>query len=270
MEMIIILGIGISLFIPAVRQALFIHLPKMPKLSYYVVKDFYYYIKNKEWKVYKGFGLHIWVGLFGKGKTVAMIAEAYGQACKYPHINIYSNIDLKGFPNPERIHRLTNYHQIIDAPGDTLFIIDEIAILFQSRSWSNFPMPLLTQLLQVRKNKKMIYGTAQRFAHVDKLIRDVTYSVIDANCILSRYDTCKWYIADEWEAKNPMNIPVPYNYTTFVQTDFIRNLYDTYEIVGNVEKDAFLTQEEILTRQAGGSTVTVINTEKKPLKRKYG
>lgn len=270
--MILFIGLGVFvlLFVPFFRQLVFTHLPKMPKLLFYLVKDAYKYLRYQEWKIYKGFGLHIWVGLFGKGKTVAMIASAYAQAVKYPHINIYSNIDLKGFPNPERVHRLTNYMQIVDSPGDSLYLIDEISTLFQSRSWANFPMPLLSQLLQVRKNKKMIYATAQRFTHVDKLIRDVTYSVIDANCIMSRYDTCKWYIAEDWENKNVMNIPVPYAYTTFVQTDFIRNLFDTYEIVGNVQKDAFLTQEEILTRQAGGSNVTVINADKKPLKRKMG
>lgn len=247
----------IVLLIPMFRRFLFNYVPLIPSFSKWKLVDIYRYFKNKEWLIFQGFGLHIFVGLFGKGKTISMVQLAYKYACRYPHITIYSNIKLVDFPNPERIHRLSNYNQIIDAPPDSLFLIDEISTLFQSRSWANFPMPLLSQLLQVRKNKKMIIATAQRFSHVDKLIRDVTYSVIDCNCLFKRWNFCKWYIAEDWEEKNVMNIPVPYQHSTFIQTDKIRNLYDTYEIIDNKRKDDFLTSEEILVRQGGASTVVV-------------
>ncbi|WP_417202841.1 zonular occludens toxin domain-containing protein [Acetoanaerobium sticklandii] len=256
--------IPLFLIVPIVRRFLFSYLPLVPSFTKWKIIDIYRYIKYKQWLLFDGFGLHIFVGLFGKGKTISMVQLAYSYACRYPHLNIYTNIDLKDFPNPERITRLVNYNQIIDSPPDSLFVIDEISTLFQSRSWANFPMPLLSQLLQVRKNKKMIIATAQRFSHVDKLIRDVTYSVIDCNCIFKRWNFCTWYIAEDWEDKNPMSIPVPYNRSTFIQTDKLRNLYDTYEIISNKNKEDFLTSEEILTRQAGSSTVVVgMNQPKK-------
>lgn len=264
----IFLGLLLFLFmIPLVRRVIFNYFPLLPSFTKWKAIDIYRYFKNKEWLVFDGFGLHVFVGLFGKGKTISMVQLAHSYAKRFPHINIYTNIDLKNFPNPERIFRLTNYNQIIDAPADTLFVIDEISTLFQSRSWANFPMPLLSQLLQVRKNKKMIIATAQRFAHVDKLIRDVTYSVIDCNCIMKRWNFTKWYIAEDWEEKNVMNIPIPYHRATFIQTDKIRNLYDTYEIIDNKRKEDFLTSEEIITRQAsgGGSVVVGVETKKKSL-----
>lgn len=267
MIFLVLLLLAFSLLVPLVRQFLFVHLPNLPSLSKWLVIDIYRYFKYREWEIFNGFGLHIWVGLFGKGKTISMVEYAYRLAKQYPRLNIYTNINLYGFPNPERIKPLVSYMDIVNAPGDSIFILDEISTLFQSRSWANFPMPLLSQLLQVRKNKKMILATAQRFSHVDKLIRDVTYSVIDCNCYFKRYNTCNWYLAEDWENKNVMNIPVPYGFSAFVQTDKIRSLYDTEQIIGNTQKDDFLSQEEILNRQAGGSTVIAITAEKKPKKK---
>lgn len=262
---IIITGLIFFVFlIPAVRRIFFLYLPLLPKFGYWKAIDIYRYYKNKEWTIFEGFGLHIFIGLFGKGKTISMVETAYNIAKRYPQVKIYSNIKLMGFPEHTEIIRLINYHQIIESPGDSLFLIDEISTLFQSRNWSNFPMPLLSQLLQVRKNKKMILATAQRFAHVDKLIRDVTYSVIDCDCRSKRWNFCSWYIAEDWEAKNPMVIPQPYDVTSFVQSDKLRSMYDTYELIDNLKKDEFLTSEEILTRQAGTSqTIAVLNEKKK-------
>lgn len=267
MATLLVILIPFCFLIPAVRNVFFIHVPNMPSFGKWKVIDIYRYFKYREWELFTGFGLHIWVGLFGKGKTISMVQYAYGLAKRYPKLNIYTNINLYGFPNPERIQPLVSYMDIVNAPGDSIFLLDEISTLFQSRSWANFPMPLLSQLLQVRKNKKMILATAQRFAHVDKLIRDVTYSVIDCNCHFKRYNTCKWYLAEDWENKNVMNIPIPYGYSAFVQTDAIRSLYDTEQIIGNAQKDDFLSQEEILTRQAGGSTVVTVMAEQKPKKK---
>lgn len=231
----------------------------MPKLGYWKVIDIYRYFRYKEWKNFTGFGLHIYVGLFGKGKTISMVHQAYGIAKRYPQVKIYTNIKLLNFPKHTEIIQLTNYNQIINAPGNSVFLIDEISTLFQSRSWANFPMPLLSQLLQVRKNRKMILGTAQRFTHVDKLIRDVTYSVIDCNCHFKRFNTTTWYLAEDWENKNVMNIPTPYEYGAFVQSDKLRNQYDTYELIDNFKKDGFLSSEEIINRQ--GSNVTIFSGE---------
>jgi hypothetical protein len=263
--MILVL-LGFILLIGPIRRFFFMYLPLFPKFCFVKIIDIYNYYKNKEWLNFEGFGLHIFVGLFGKGKTISMVNQAYLIAKRYPQVTIYTNILLQNFPAHTKIVRLTNYNQIIDAPGDSLFLIDEISTLFQSRNWANFPMPLLSQLLQVRKNRKMILATAQRFSHVDKLIRDVTYSVIDCDCKWKRWNFGRWYIAEDWENKNVMNIPVPYDYSTFIQTDFIRNLYDTYELIDNMKKQDFLSSEEILTRQASGSS-TVVAIAEQPKKK---
>lgn len=265
--MILVLLILI-LCIPVIRRIVFDYFPLIPSFIYWKVIDVYRYFKNKEWKIFDGFGLHIFVGLFGKGKTISMVERAYRIAKKYPYVNIYTNIELKNFPVPQRIYKLTSYKQIIDAPGDSLFVIDEISTLFQSRNWSSFPMPLLSQLLQVRKKKKMILATAQLFEHVDKLIRDVTFSVIDCNNYFSRWQFATTYLAFDWERANVMQPAKPVAYHCFIQTDKIRASYDTYEMIDNLKKEKFLSSEEILTRQASNES-SIVAVEK-PKKRLFG
>lgn len=139
---------------------------------YYLGLDFYEYIRYRKWNQWNGFGLNIYVGMFGKGKTLSATKYVIANAKRY-NLNVLSNIKLNGI---EYIP-LTNWQQIVDCPGNTIILIDEISTVFNARNWKDFNINLLFQLLQCRKNKKEIIATAQRFAHVDKLLRDITYNL---------------------------------------------------------------------------------------------
>ncbi|WP_432663186.1 hypothetical protein R9X47_21735 [Wukongibacter baidiensis] len=239
---------------------------KVPKFIYVKTIDIYNYYRYKEWENFEGFGLHIYVGLFGRGKTISMVEHAYRLAKKFPQLTVYTNIKLQNFPEHTTIIPLENYQQIIDAPGDSLFVIDEISSIFQSRSWSKFPPALMGQLLQVRKRKKMVLGTAQRFHHVDKLIRDITFNVIQCSCIARRWVFQRYYEAYDVEVENEMRpAPIKWRYN-FIQTDFIRNLYDTAELIDDMKKQEFISNEEAINRQGGGSTVISVGEVKKKKK----
>lgn len=259
-----IICIGIALIVPVVRRFLFDYLPKIPSFLYWKVIDLYRWIKYKQWEDFNGFGLHIYVGLFGMGKTIAMVNSAYNLARRYKKMKILTNIELSNFPPHTEITKLENYMQIVNCGPDTLILIDEISSLFQSRNWANFPMPLLSQLLQVRKSKKMIYATAQRFGHVDKLMRDVTYSVRDCNNFWKRFQFIKTYYAWEYEEQNIMMPAVPIAYSSFIATDACRQRYDTMELIDNLKKSDFLSNIEILEKQGSTGTVTVVQDYKKP------
>lgn len=218
---------------------------RLPKLFYFKIYDIYKYFKNKEWRLFNGYGLHIYIGMFGSGKTLSLVKKAKKLAKQYPYLTILTNIELIDFPYPERVFKLENYQQIIKSPPNTLIVIDEISTLFNSRKWADFPIPLLYQILQVRKNKKMIIATAQRFSHVDKLLRDVTTTVIDCNCLLGRLTFNTTYDACDYENTN-LYLPKPLNFNVFVATNKLFNSYDTFEIVDNSSKDKFLSNSEIL------------------------
>jgi hypothetical protein len=207
---------------------------------HYIPKDIYRYIKGKEWKKFKGYGIKVFAGLFGSGKSQSAVDYVVRMYHKY-HVNIISNIKLFGVPYTP----LENYQQIIDSSGNTIILIDEISTVFNAREWQSFNIDLLFQLLQVRKNRKMLITTAQRFEHVEKLIRDVTVNVIKCKkywryCVLTCYDA--------WDYEHtPLTVYLePIYKVMYFSTDALYNSYDTSEIIDNMKKQKFISNKEVL------------------------
>ena len=179
--------------------------------------------------------------MFGKGKTLSATRYVLRKAKRYK-LNVISNIKLNGYPYTP----LTNWQQIVDAPGNTIILIDEMSTVFNARSWKDFNINLLFQLLQCRKNKKEIVGTAQRFAHVDKLLRDITYEVIDCSKYWRFQHTVHY---DAWDYENCMNknmLKPTFHKWSFI-TDKDYSSYDTSEIIDNAKRTDFMSNDEILT-----------------------
>ena len=112
--------------ISIIQRFLFSYIPKIPKFLYLKAIDIYRYFKFKDWINFEGFGLHIYVGMFGSGKTISMVEKAYRIAKAFPQVRILTNMKLVGFPEHTEIIQLKNYKQIIDMPGDTLILKMEL------------------------------------------------------------------------------------------------------------------------------------------------
>lgn len=249
-------------------RILFSYIPKIPKFLYLKAIDIYRYIKFKEWLNFDGFGLHIYVGMFGSGKTISMVEKAYRIAKAFPQVKILTNMKLVGFPEHTEIVQLKNYKQIIEMPGDTLILIDEISTILNSRRWDKEGVPpsLLGQLLQVRKQKKMLLSTAQRFGHVDKLIRDITFKVIECRTFCKRWTLQTEFDGYDYENANMMKPAVAIGHHDFLQTDRVRKLYDTWELIDNMKKEEFLSDKDIIEKQGAGASDIVIGLDKKKRK----
>ena len=223
-------------------------------------RDIYNYIKNKGWTVWNGFGLRIYVGLFGTGKTLSAVRYVTNNASRY-HLNVLSNIHL----NDVSYTPLVNYNQIIDAPPNTIILVDEVSTVFNSRSWKDFNINLLFQLLQCRKQRKQLVCTAQRFAHVDKLLRDITAEVIVCR---KWWRVCTNTAYDGWDFENAVaqfTIPMLWR-LSYVATNRLYNAYDTEELIDNVKRTEFVSNEDILVSRG----VTEVIPEKTTRKgRKY-
>ena len=254
--------------ISIIQRFLFSYIPKIPKFLYLKAIDIYRYFKFKDWINFEGFGLHIYVGMFGSGKTISMVEKAYRIAKAFPQVRILTNMKLVGFPEHTEIIELKNYKQIIEMPGDTLILIDEISSILNSRRWDKEGVPpaLLGQLLQVRKQKKMLLSTAQRFGHVDKLVRDITFTVIECRTYFKRWTFQTSYDGYDYENANMMKPAIPVGHYDFLQTDKVRNLYDTWELIGNMKKEEFLSDKDILERQGAAGNEVVIGIDKKKRK----
>ena len=227
----------------------------LPRFIMYHVYDKLQYIRYKEKKTFTGWGIHLFVGRFGAGKTSTMVKLAYDLCRQYKQLTVVTNISLKNFPDWTNIIPLRTVDDILNAPPDTLVLIDEIGTLFNSRDFSSgerLPKSLFQHLCQCRKRRMMIYGTVQRYCLLDKQIRDVSATVSDCKvyfkhpfsrlCIVSTYDV------DDWDLyqSNPMYTPKRLDSKVYVQSEKHRQLYDTSALVEGLLKQKYIPDNEIL------------------------
>ena len=101
-----------------------------PSLFFYYVYDRLIFIYFRKIKQFYGWGIHLHTGKFGQGKTSLMVLKAYKLACKYPQLHILTNIKLTNFPAHTAIIPLKTAKDILNAPTNTLVLIDEIGTIF--------------------------------------------------------------------------------------------------------------------------------------------
>lgn len=226
--------------------------------------------------IFNGWGIHLYTGRFGAGKTSQMVATAYNLCLKYPQLHILTNINVQNFPPYTKILRLDTAEDILKAPKNTLVLIDEIGTIFNSRDFSGgkcaVPKPLFQHLCQCRKRKMMILATVQRFNLLDKQIRDITADV--TACVshfkhpYCRLMTGYTYDIDEYEmySENKTYTPRVMYTKTFIQTNQRRQLYDTSQLVTMMLKKEYLSDEEILSNRSDDSSNNVVPLDRKQKK----
>ena len=219
------------------------------------------------WKqIFDGWGIHLFVGKFGAGKTSLMVTKAYYLCKQYPQLTILTNINIKNFPPYTKILRLNTAQDILNAPKNTLVLIDEIGTIFNSRDFSGgkcaVPKPLFQHLCQCRKRRMMIYATVQRFNLLDKQIRDITADVTACHTHFkhpfARIQTGYTYDIEEYElyTENKAYTPVCMHTKTYIQRNRYRQLYDTSQLVTNMLSKEYLDDAEILANRDGLDTNT--------------
>lgn len=241
---------------------------------HYLIKDMYKYIRYCRWREYRKYGtLTILTGLFGKGKTLMLtkivrkIYKKYNgkkvfdfeeKKWKIQYIHIVSNVELKDTPYIplNSLTELMEYadDKFNDGVSTWLFVVDEMSTQVNSREYkSNFTTELLNILLTCRHYRFQIMGTAQRFNHVDALVRQVTSTANECDK-LWRLCTVKYYNA--WTIENTSDVTkIKPNMTkTFFIKDSDYNAYDTRAVVenfkDNVKAGNIITDEEVLQYQS--------------------
>ena len=242
---------GLKLFFAKVRL--------FPQFLFYVFYDFLVYKTYHKDKLFYGWGIHLFTGKFGAGKTSLMVIKAYHLCKKYPQLTIITNLKLTNFPEYTDIKPLNCIDDILEAPENTLVIIDEIGTIFNSRDFmsgkKSVPKSLFQHLAQCRHRKMMIFGSVQRFLLLDKQIRDISATVTECHTSFkhpfSRMLTGVLYDIDEYEAlvQNPLYVPRSDGFSVYIQTEKYRHLYDTMEMVKGMLEMRYLSDEEILRNQ---------------------
>lgn len=242
----------------------------------YSVKDAYKYFRYKKWRVCSTGQIVAYVGLFGKGKTLSAVHKVVGLYQRYHNKRIYdasrkkwvtqkvhviSNVKLsipyEDFKSLVQIVQVADRYKVLDEEQDTLTVHivlgDEFSVQLNSRSFkSNIDPLFLNTLLTCRHHHISLIYTAQRFGHVDALLRQVTSYVINCNkcwriMVHGQYD------AYELEnAKNVLDVQPLRRFGWFIRdADF--NAYDTLACVNNLSRSCqagdMLTESEILALQ---------------------
>lgn len=233
--------------------------------------------KKEHWSErFEGWGLHLYVGKFGAGKTCTMVHDAYILAKRYPNLTILSNFAIYNFPDTVTVLPLHTAKDIIDAPDNTLILIDEIGTIFNSRDFSvgkqSIPKILFQHICQCRKRHKMILATAQRWNFLDKQLRDIAATVNVTRSHFShpftRMNTVYAYDAVEYDLAftNPLYPIRPVGCDAYIQSDALRNRYDTSELVETMLNSEYISDAEIRANR-GEDGVSMQEVDKKGYRR---
>lgn len=218
----------------------------------YSVFDLIEYIRFKKWEDFNLYGIDMFIGMFGHGKTLSMTHRARLIYKKFgDRVRFVSNYQLNDIPYIP----LINFNQLVDLGEEddssyigTVVLIDEVENVLSHRNFANFPLALLHTLTQQRKKKVYILCSAQRFFMVDKIFRSITTNVINCNKFW-RFQHCELY--DAWDLEQSMNyqnIRRKQNLWWFIKNkDF--DSYDTSEMVKKSTAEDFLSNEESLVRK---------------------
>lgn len=255
----------------------------VPKTIYYTVSDFVEWLIHAGWRRCPCGELVAFCGLFGKGKTLSAVHRVTSMYKQYNNkrvydkyrkkwvlqkVNVISNVALsipyENFKGMQQVVDAARKREAVDKICGTLTVTlvlgDEFSVQMNSRQFkSNLNPLLLNTILTCRHHYISLFYTAQRFGHVDALLRQVTSYVVDCDK-LWRY--VRNYRYDAWEMENATNTMLlkPYRRECWFASRKDFDAYDTLACVDNLVKDCeegkMLTEKEILALQ-GADTQNV-------------
>lgn len=186
------------------------------------------------------FGLYIYCGLPGEGKTMSLARKLTLLRMKYrDEVLIMTNFKWIG-----QDMEFTSWKQLLIKYDKPLVVgFDEIQNEFQSRDFKAFPKELITAITQFRKgNGVAIYGTTQVFTNIDVMLRSLAKEVIQCRTRFHRLTINRRYLPEDYELflstkgiDNQIKIkPIAIN--MYIQTNRLRAQYDTKQYLESALK----------------------------------
>lgn len=237
-------------------RLLFKKIRLFPTFMQYLFYDWLIYKYYKKDKLFYGWGIHLYTGKYGAGKSQLAVIRAYELCKKYSQLTLLTNLTLFNFPKHTKILQLNTVDDILLAPEDCIVLIDEIGTIFNSRDFmsgkKSVPKALFQLISQCRKRRMQIFGTVQKYMFLDKQIRDSSATVTECRSSFrhpfSRMLTSRTYTTDDYEfmLQNPLYIPKPIKSDVTIQTDKYRSLYSTTEMVEGMLNMEYFDDETVL------------------------
>lgn len=213
--------------------------------------------KNGDTPVFNLYGVHIFAGRVGCGKTISMVNRARAIKQRFPKVKIYAN-----FQTDVADYFIESWEDIIKAENidengvnqGCLFLFDEIHLTFDSQGWRSAPDNLLEYISLQRHLHKCIFGASQVWSRVNKIIKEQTDYVVECKSYFgARLITNKCYTNEEYQIngtqkdKGMRKRSCEWK-TTFCATNKLRSLYDTDEIIKGLSIQPVTAEEKLNSR----------------------
>lgn len=214
-------------------KKLFVQLPKI------LAHD----IMNNDPNEFKEYGLHMFIGKQGTGKTSALVHTLMYWQKKYPYLKVNTNMGYK-YEDGE----INHWRDMVNCENGKMGIanvLDEIQTWFSSQQSKDFPPEMLGEISQQRKQRKCTMGTAQVFGKIAKPIREQTTHVYLPKtffgCVTIIRRTEPEYYDSETGKFTKMT-----GFEFFVHTLELRNAFDTYKRIKKYSEQGFKPESEIM------------------------
>lgn len=202
-----------------------------PSRIRYIFIDIIDKIKNH--KVYKNYGIYLFGGSFGNGKSISIVNYLHHIITRYDNIEVISNLSL----NDIEYSKFEYFEQLLESTPDNIsriFVIDEVGSLMNSRNYKNNKIgetQFLYMLNQCRKNRVTILLASQRYNMTDKVFRQVCVYWIECKRFW-RFVKHSYYDAYDIEYSNkPMTEIKPIKCRYIFLDSRLYALYNTNELV---------------------------------------
>lgn len=205
--------------------------------------DLYLIIKfGKKFDLY---GVTVFVGRQGEGKTISMVDYLDRMSKKFPECLIITNFDYAN--RDKRMESWDDIFNIRNGEEGVIFAIDELQNEYDSTKWKDFPEGLLSEITMQRKQRIKIVATSQIFGRMVKQLREQTFEVVECRTFFNRWTVNKCYDAWEYENCDGDREKIRKLFKrwkwSFIQTDELRERYDTYEKIQKIAKEGFIERE---------------------------
>lgn len=202
-------------------------------------------VNGKNFSLY---GLTIYCGRQGGGKTISMVKYLDDMRQLYPNAIIVTNF---GYIYQDMA--FTSWNQFLtirNGEDGVIFAIDEIQNEYNSTNWKDFPESLLSTVTQQRKQRIKIVATSQVFTRVVKQLREQCYEVVECKTFGGRWTKQRCYDADDYNSiidnPNPeVKFKTPKKWKkSFIQSNYIRDLFDSYSVVERMQNLDFIERKD--------------------------
>ena len=194
------------------------------------------------------YGLTIFCGRQGGGKTISMVEYLDRMKDKFPDCKIITNFNYIRQDMPFVDWR--QFTEVRNGLDGVIFAIDELQNEYNSNNWQDFPEELLSTVTMQRKQRIKIVATSQVFTRVVKQLREQCYEVVECKTILGRWTKQKCFDADDYNAivdnlspERKFKTRKKWKYS-FIQSNNIRALFDSYAVVDSIKNKEYIKRNE--------------------------